>query len=232
MPSNGTSSNACDASMHWTACRSKDGCPFHYSSTVMETHSAYAPHHDNNYPQFSCGADNNNQWDGGYDSDDESYRGPWYGPHDECPCPEENAIENYTWLVDNRYFLPTEPGQILEESPKQYDPASGEQRPKFPAELYAWWQQPADQQPADQQPADQQSVIQHAAGQLPAGPHIPGLFQTETPFGPTPDELLRLDTAVEDSIIECWLCSTVRYFVVAPQCLSLTLLPWLCSTMR
>jgi hypothetical protein len=103
-------------------------------------------------------------------------------------------------LVDNRYILQTEPGQILEESAKQYDPASGEQRPKFPAELYApdgpWWQQPSDQQQAEQ-PIDQQP-----SGQLPAGPHIPGLLSTKSQFGPTPDELQRLDAAVEDSIIE------------------------------
>jgi hypothetical protein len=46
-------------------------------------------------------------------------------------------------LVDNRYIIPTEPGQIIDSDPKQYDPASGEQRPKWPAELYAaegpWW---------------------------------------------------------------------------------------------
>jgi hypothetical protein len=185
MPSNGTSSNACDAGMHWTACRSKDGCPFHYSSTIMETHSAFAPHYDNNYPQFSGGADNNNGWDASYDSDDENYPGPWYGPYDECPNPEDNPVENYAWLVDNRYLLPTEPGQILEENPKQYDSASGEQRPKFPAELYApdgpWW---------------------HQARQLPSGPHIPGLLSTETTYGSGPANTLRLETVVQDVILQ------------------------------
>jgi hypothetical protein len=130
MPSNGTSSNACNASMHWTACRSKDGCPFHYTSTFMETHSAFAPHHDNDYHQFSCGADNNNQWDASYDSDGESYTGPWYGPDEECPSPEDDPFENYQWLCDNQYIIPTEPGEILEVSPKQFDPASGEKRPR------------------------------------------------------------------------------------------------------
>jgi hypothetical protein len=177
--SNGTSSNAqCDANLHWTACLSKDGCPFHYSSTYMETNSAFAPHNDN-YDQFynGLGTDNNGPDDWPDDDFEVSYTGPWYGPDEECPNPEEDPFENYQWLCDNRYLIPTEPGEILEVSPKQFDLASGEKRPKFPAELYApdgpWWNP---------------STTGQQTGQLPASqPAIPGPIPTDKP-GSLPTE--------------------------------------------
>jgi hypothetical protein len=177
--SNGTSSNAkCDANLHWTACLSKEGCPFHYSSTYMETHSAFAPHNDN-YDRFynGLGTDNNGPDEWPDDTSEVSYTGPWYGPDEECPNPEDDPFENYQWLCDNRYLIPTEPGEILEVSPKQFDPASGEKRPKFPAELYApdgpWWNP---------------STTGQQTGQLPASqPAIPGLIPTDEP-GSLPTE--------------------------------------------
>jgi hypothetical protein len=171
--SHGTSSNAkCDANLHWTACLSKEGCLFHYSSTYMETHSAFAPHNDN-YDRFynGLGTDNNGPDDWPDDTSEASYSGPWYGPDEECPNPEDDPFENYQWLCDNRYIIPTEPGEILEVSPKQFDPASREKRPKFPVKLYApdgpWWNPSTTGQQTGQLPASQ-SVI---PGSLPTEEH-------------------------------------------------------------
>jgi hypothetical protein len=177
--SNGTSSNAqCNANRHWTACLSKDGCPFHYSSTYMETHSSFAPHNDN-YDRFynELGTDKNGPDDWPDNNSEVSYTGPWYGPDEECPNPEEDPFENYQWLCDNRYLLPTEPGEILEVSPKQFDPTSGEKRPKFPAELYApdgpWWNPSTTGQETGQLPASQPAIL----GPIPT--EEPGSLPTE-----------------------------------------------------
>jgi hypothetical protein len=211
--SNGTSSNAqCDANLHWTACLSKDGCPFHYSSTYMETHSAFAPHNEN-YDRFynGLGTDHHGPDDWPDNTSEASYTGPWYGPDEECPSPEDDPFENYQWLCDNRYIIPTEPGEILEVSPKQFDPASGEKRPKFPAELYApdgpWWNPSTIPGP----------IPTNDPGSLPISNH--GSLPTEeaengpaTLHNPKPKRIhqLILEDVINDELINDGLIRTVR----------------------
>jgi hypothetical protein len=127
MSSYRTESNArkCRPDLHWLACRSRDGCPWHYTSYVMETLSTFKPH--NQYHLEHRGGpddDDNLSWITDDEDDDEEMEDP-SGTDGECPDPETDPIGNYEWLCIHGYYV-TDIPKNQQGVIKHWDPNSGE----------------------------------------------------------------------------------------------------------
>jgi transposase InsO family protein len=102
----------CSPELHWTACRSRDGCPFHYTSGFKETFSGYKSL-DDYHREWSTG-DKGCELTGNYDSHDDPEYARDLSDYTSEEIEKKHLEGDYEWLTQYGFIKYIKPGTSLD----------------------------------------------------------------------------------------------------------------------